>query len=63
MGPYFKEIFGMVYTGTYDAESIVCWFPEKCVRILGVSTDKGETWNSVKSAREVLTERKERGQT
>ena len=43
---------GLVYTGGFDKESIVAWFPEKQIRPLEYSADNGATWESVDNFRE-----------
>lgn len=53
-----KKFGGIVYTGDYDKESVVCWRPEKQVQPLEWSSDGGETWKPVKSFKEELTEDK-----
>jgi len=53
-----KKFGGIVYTGDYDKESVVCWRPEKQVQPLAWSSDGGETWNPVSSFKEELTEDK-----
>lgn len=51
----FKKFGGFVYTGNYDYESVVCWYPEKQVRPLAWSDDKGKTWKPVKELSEYVT--------
>ncbi len=49
-----KHFSGFVYTGLYDYESIVCWYPAKHIKPLEVSFDKGQTWISVNKAKEIM---------
>lgn len=53
-----KKFYGFTYTGGHDRESIVCWYPEKCVRPMEFSTDKGQTWIPLKKAEDVLSDDK-----
>lgn len=42
-----KHFGGFVYTGNWDKESVVCWFPNRQVEPLEWSDDKGKTWKPV----------------
>jgi len=53
-----KQFGGIVYTGGFDKESVVCWFPDKQVLPLAWSDDKGETWKPLKQVAELLSEEK-----
>lgn len=46
------HFLGFEYSGNWDKESIVCWYPEKCIKPLAVSFDTAETWVSVDKAKE-----------
>lgn len=50
-----KKFGGFVYTGLYDKESVVCWYPSKQVRPLEWSDDGGETWKPLKDLKEYDT--------
>lgn len=50
-----KKFGGFVYTGNFDKESVVCWFPSKQVKPLEWSDDKGETWKPLKELKEYDT--------
>lgn len=42
-----RHFGGFVYTGNYDKESVVCWFPNRQVEPLAWSDDKGKTWKPI----------------
>lgn len=52
-----KNFGGIVYTGGYDKESVVVYDPEKHLKVLAFSEDKGETWLPVKDAKEFFSGR------
>lgn len=44
---------GIEYTGSFDRESVVCWYPAKQIAPLEMSYDGGETWNHIDTAEDI----------
>lgn len=51
-----SKFLGFEYSGNWDKESIVCWYPAKCIKPLAVSFDTAETWVSVDKAKQLVGE-------
>lgn len=54
-----RKFGGFEYSGNWDKESVVCWYPERQVQPLGWSDDDGETWKPVKSFKDYEGDTKE----